>query len=114
MAVERCDRTELPVDMCSCADHGGASSATSRAEQVHAAPEYTGPRPPKDAILISATGIAHWHGCDHLPDYEYLVPPKYGWIEDGAAWQRIGNHEVQATGGNLARLALRRCLDCDY
>jgi hypothetical protein len=114
MAVERCDRTDLPVDMCSCADHGGPPTAMTRAEQVHAAPDYAGPRPPKDAILISGTGIAHWYGCDHLPDYEYLVPPKYGWIEDRAVWSRIGNHAVEATGGNLARVALRRCLDCDY
>lgn len=64
--------------------------------------------------LISGTGTAHWFGCDHLPDYEYLVPPKYGWIEDRAVWPRIGNHEVKATGGNAARVALRRCLDCDY
>lgn len=114
MAVERCDRTDLPVDMCSCADHGGPPAGITRLEQVHAAPDYTGPRPPKDAILISGTGIAHWYGCDHLPDYEYLVPPKYGWIEDRAVWARIGNHSVEATGGNLARVALRRCLDCDY
>ena len=40
---------------------------------------------------MSGTGTAHWYGCDHLPDYEYLVPPKYGWIEDRNAWPRIGN-----------------------
>jgi hypothetical protein len=75
---------------------------------------YDGPRPPKDAILISDTGTAHWYGCDHLPEYEFLVPPKYGWVEDRAEWPRIGNHEVAATGGNRVRVARRRCLDCDY
>jgi hypothetical protein len=105
--------------------------STCRAARIHAlllrAHAYTvgvgnrrdhvsglGPRPPKDAILISGTGTVHWYGCDHLPDYEFLVPPKYGWIEDRDVWPRIGNHEVRATGGNLARLAQRRCLDCDY
>ena len=114
MAVERCDQTDLPVDMCSCQDHGGQPISITRTERVHAAPEYTGPRPPKDAILISGTGVAHWYGCDHLPGYEYLVPPKYGWIEDRDVWTRIGNHTIEATGGNPARVALRRCLDCDY
>lgn len=83
-------------------------------EHVHPPPRYDGPRPPKDAILVSATGIAHWYGCDHLPDHDYLVPPKYGWIDDRSVWPRIGNHEVRATGGNLERVALRRCLACDY
>jgi hypothetical protein len=114
MGGERCDRTDLLVEMCTCADHGGAKFRPAKMERVHPAPEYEGPRPPKNAILVSETGTAHWYGCDHLPDYEYLVPPKYGWIEDRNAWPRIGNHEVQPTGGNLARLAQRRCLDCDH
>jgi hypothetical protein len=114
VAIERCERTEFPTDMCTCPDHGGPSVASPTREQVHPAPEYDGPRPPKDAILISATGTAHWYGCDHLPDYEYIVPPKYGWINDRDAWPLIGNHDVKATGGNLARIAQRRCLDCDY
>jgi hypothetical protein len=112
--VERCERTDFPVDMCTCPVHGGPKTSARTKEQVHPAPDYDGPRPPKDAILISPTGIAHWYGCDHLPEYEYLVPPKYAWIEDRTVWPRIGNHEVRATGGNRARLALRRCLDCDY
>jgi hypothetical protein len=111
--VERCDRSDLPVDMCTCPDHGGPTVLASVKEREHPPPEYHGLRPSKDAILISPTGIAHWYGCDHLPDYEYLVPPKYGWIDDRGAWPRIGNHEVRATGGNLERLAQRRCLDCD-
>jgi len=114
MAVERCERTDLPEDMCSCPDHGGPALAPPVEERVHPAPDYHGPRPSKDAILVSATGTAHWYGCDHLPDYEYLVPPKYGWIDDRAVWPRIGNHEVMATSGNRARVAVRRCLDCDY
>jgi hypothetical protein len=114
MATERCDRTDFPIEMCHCPDHGGPKSATPYQERVLPAPEYDGPRPPRDAILVSATGIAHWYGCDHLPDYVYLVPPKYGWIDDHNAWSRIGNHEVAATGGNLARRAQRRCLDCDF
>lgn len=114
MATERCERTDFPIDMCHCPDHGGPKSALPYQERVLLAPEYDGLRPPKDAILVSATGIAHWYGCDHLPDYAYLVPPRYGWIEDRNAWSRIGNHEVAATGGNLARQAQRRCLDCDF
>jgi len=113
MAVQPCERTEFPVDMCTCPNHGGVKSPPRRKEQVHAAPAYDAPRPPKDAILISETGTAHWYGCDHLPDFEFLVPPKYGWIEERDVWPRIGNHEVRATSGNLARLAQRRCSDCD-
>ena len=113
MAVERCGRTDFPVDMCIYPDHGGARPASPKKEQVHPAPQYDGPRPPKDAILISKTGTAHWFGCDHVPDYEFLVPPKYGWIENRGVWRRIGNHKLEATGGNLAGLAQRRGLDCD-
>lgn len=105
--------TELPVEMCHCPRHGGAR-VHRRHEQVHPPPRYEGPRPPKDAILVSSSGIAHHYGCEHLPDYSYLVPPTYGWIEDFSLWGRIGVHEVQATGGNTSRVAIRRCLDCDW
>lgn len=64
-------------------------------------------------MLISPAGIAHRHGCLHLPDYPWLVPPRWGWVEDSAVWPRIGAHSVQATHGNNARIAERRCLDCD-
>ena len=77
-------------------------------------PNYHGPRPSSDSVLISATGRAHRLGaCANLPDYVYLVPPKWGWINDPSVWQRIGVHEIRAREGNLDRVATRRCLDCD-
>lgn len=59
------------------------------------------------------SGRAHWYGCPHLPAYEYLVPPTWGWIDDRSCWQSIGTHEVPATGGNTSLVATVRCLDCD-
>ena len=93
--------------------HGGVRAPPPKKEQIHPPPQYDGPRPPKDAILISGTGQLTGSAAITLPGYEFLVPPKYGWIDDRGVWPRIGNHEVRATGGNLARVAQRRCLDCD-
>jgi hypothetical protein len=113
MAAQRCDLTELPIDQCSCAQHRGGSNGPPRVETEHPPPDYAGPRPPKDAILVHKSGRAHWYGCQHLPSYEYLVPPTWGWIDDRLAWQRIGQHRVRATGGKTALVADARCLDCD-
>lgn len=63
--------------------------------------------------MVHRTGKAHWYGCSHLPDYEYLVPPTWGWISDRSLWQRIGSHEIPATEGNTDLVATARCLDCD-
>ncbi len=113
MSEERCGSTDLPLSMCGCTRHGGAR-VQRKQETVHPPRPYHGERPPKDAILVSKTGIAHHYGCDHLPDYEYLIPPNYGWIVDASVWQRIGTHQVPATAGNTSRVAVRRCLDCDW
>ena len=113
MAEERCEHTEMLVAECNCHLHGGPRLAPGRPENVSPAPRYEGVRPPKDAILVHSNGNAHWFGCQHLPGYEYLVPPTWGWIDDHALWPRIGNHEVPATGGNTDLVAVRRCLDCD-
>jgi hypothetical protein len=110
---EICDLTDMLASECGCRNHRGAATQSS-AEQVHPPREYHGERPPKDAILVSRTGIAHHYGCTHLPHYDYLVPPDYGWIEDTSQWQRIGVHHVPATAGNTERVAIRRCLDCDW
>jgi hypothetical protein len=95
----RCSTTELPLSMCGCAQHRGPSTSTG-SETAHPRRPYHGDRPPKEAILVSGTGTAHHYGCQHLPDYAYLIPPVYGWIIDAAAWQRIGTHQVPATAGN--------------
>lgn len=110
---ERCDTTDLPVAMCACPRHGGVRERR-KTETVHPPRRYDGDRPPKDAILVSKAGIAHHYGCEHLPDYEYLIPPDWGWIKDPREWQRIGSHQVPATEGNTTRIAGRRCLDCDW
>lgn len=71
-----------------------------------------GTGPSKSAILISRKGIAHHYGCHHLPALSVLSPPDWGWIEDPTSWPKIGSDAQQATGGNLARSATRRCTDC--
>ena len=76
-------------------------------------PEYLGPRPGPESILISATGLAHRVGCISLPEYLWLAPPKWGWTDSTEMWSRIGVHTVQATRGNTNRIAERRCQDCD-
>jgi len=112
MPEERCSRSDLPVRQCGCPAHGGPSQRYVP-ETAARPPDYDGPRPRPDDILISARGVAHRSGCDHLPDYRYLVPPAWGWIEDTTVWPRIGVHHVRATSGNTKRVAERRCLDCD-
>jgi hypothetical protein len=109
---EVCEISELPVDQCRCRLHGG-TSGSSGSETVHPPADYDGPRPPKDAILVHKSGKAHWYGCLHLPDYPYLIPPTWGWIEDRGAWQKIGAHQLSATGGNTSLVARERCLTCD-
>jgi hypothetical protein len=104
--------TDLPVGQCACPNHRG-NPTIRRVQNAHEAPAFEGERPPKDAILIPRSGRAHWYGCSHLPPYEFLVPPKWGWNPDRSLWQRIGNHRVPATGGNTQLVATARCLDCD-
>ena len=64
---------------------------------------------------MSSTGLAHrYGGCSGLPEYEYLVPPRWGWITDQTVWQRIApTHPVPVDGGNTQLVAERRCSDCD-
>lgn len=76
-------------------------------------PDYQGPRPGPESILISATGLAHRLGCLSLPDYAALAPPKWGWTDSAEMWPRIGAHTLQATRGNTKRVAERRCQECD-
>jgi hypothetical protein len=113
MSGEICDFMDLPVESCTCPEHAKPSDRRP-SEVEHPPPTYEGPRPPKDAILVSATNMAHWYGgCEHLPDYAYLVPPRYGWIEDRTLWPQIGQRQIRATAGNTDRVAERRCSDCD-
>lgn len=114
MPDERCEDTWLLVSECGCPTHRGPALRPSGVEEVHPPSEYEGARPPRDAILVHRSGRAHWYGCQHLPEYEYLVPPTWGWIEDRGTWQRIGPHRqpVPASGG-ASVLAEVRCLDCD-
>jgi hypothetical protein len=112
VSEERCDHSELPVSSCGCPQHGGPSQRYVP-ETAAPPPAYTGPRPRPDDILVSRTGTAHRSGCDHLPDYRYLIPPQWGWIEDPKVWPRIGPHAITSTGGRTSRVAVRRCLDCD-
>jgi hypothetical protein len=113
MTDQRCELTELPIAQCSCPQHGGTLSAARGIETEHPPPNYVGPRPPKDSILVHKSGRAHWYGCPHLPSYDYLVPPIWGWIEDRTRWQKIGQDQVPATGGNMRLVADVRCRDCD-
>jgi hypothetical protein len=81
--TERREKTDMLIDSCPCPQHLGldTTSGPRRAETIHAAPTYDGPRPSNDAILVSSTGLAHGYGgCNGLPEYEYLVPPRWGWI----------------------------------
>ena len=112
MNEPRCDHSDLPVSLCGCPLHGGPSQRTVPWTEAPP-PDYDGPRPDVSDILVSKRGIAHRSGCDHLPDYRYLVPPAWGWIDDPDVWPRIGVHELPATRGNTNLVASRRCLDCD-
>ena len=105
-----CDRHGLMW----CAECAGPSWRAQASEVSSAPPNYDGPRPTPRDILISPKGVAHLSGCQHLPDYPWLTPPKWGWVSDPSLWTRIGNgHTLQATAGNLERVATRRCADCD-
>lgn len=111
--TEVCPKHDWPLYQCPPECRGGAKpSSKTWVEQPP--PEYDGPRPTTESILISPGGIAHRLGaCMHLPDYPWLVPPKWGWTDDASRWHEIGNRELQATAGNMSRVAHRRCLDCD-
>lgn len=110
MSGEPCERHEMPW----CAECAGHTGRARRVETPSPPPVYDGPRPAPADILISPTSMAHHSGCSHLPDHPWLVPPKWGWVDDPTVWPRIGNgHTVQATLGNTDRVAERRCSDCD-
>jgi hypothetical protein len=109
MTETRCEQTELPVSMCCCRIH--EVKVVAMAPAVGSAMSG-GTGPSKSAILISRKGIAHHYGCHHLPSLSVLSPPDWGWIEDPTSWPKIGSDAQQATGGNLARSATRRCTDC--
>jgi hypothetical protein len=117
LTEERCEKTDLPAYSCPCSEHLGLEKASGpkRTETEHPPPSYDGDLPSKDAIFVSSTGLAHWYGaCSGLPRYEYLVPPRWGWISDRTLWPRIGpNHPVPADGGNTRLVAERRCGDCE-
>ncbi len=107
-----CERHDWPLYQCPPECRG--AKPESKAWVEHPPPPYEGPRPTSDAILISPSGIAHRLGaCSHLPDYPWLVPPKWGWTATSAGWGSISVHPLPATEGNTSRLAERRCLDCD-
>ncbi|POX47694.1 hypothetical protein C3488_22900 [Streptomyces sp. Ru72] len=67
-------------------------------------------------MLVSPRGYAHIPGaCVH-----YVESPEdaaWGWIPNPAPgrWARISEHEpAQATAGNTALSAKRRCPDCEH
>ena len=105
-AIHEWPRYQCPPE-CSASRRGPSQWVAS------VEPDYDGPRPGPESILISSTGFAHRLGCQHLPEYAWLVPPKWGWTESADLWSRIGVHPVHATQGNTHRVAERRCLDCD-
>ncbi len=97
-----------------CAQCAAVIARAKPVELPSAPPDYDGPRPRPQDILISPTGIAHRSGCTHLPEAAWLIPPRWGWSSDATQWSRIGNgHALRATAGNLDRIATRRCNDCD-
>lgn len=77
---------------------------------------YTWSKFGPDAILISPDHYAHIPGaCTHHGEHEVLTN-RWGWIEhpDPGLWLRIGpGNSLQATAGNLSRIADRRCKDCE-
>ena len=108
-----CPRHDWPLYQCPD-ECRGKSSPLGTSWVEHPPPAYDGPRPTAESILISPGGIAHrLEACNHLPDFAYLAPPKWGWTDSPTDWGRIGSVEVAATAGNTDRVAHRRCLDCD-
>lgn len=57
LTEERCEKTDLPVYSCPCAEHLGLERATGpkRSETEHPPPPFDGDRPSKDAIFVSST-----------------------------------------------------------
>jgi hypothetical protein len=112
-STDICPIHEWPLYQCppECRDEGQPQSKTWT---EHPPPDYDGPRPTADSILISPGGIVHrLDACAHLPDLPWLAPPTWGWTTDASRWHAIGSSEVRATQGNTSRVAHRRCLDCD-
>ena len=109
---ERCEFSDSPASLCVCPKHGGPSQR-SVPETVSPPPVYDGPRPRAQDILVSKNGVAHRSGCVSSPDYRYLVPPAWGWIDGTRVWGRIGSQPVLATSGNTSIVAVRRCTDCN-
>lgn len=71
---------------------------------------------PQDTLLISSAGYAHVPGgCTHLTEANVLAGNRWGRVPafDRAGWLRISAASpVQATEGNTARKATKRCADC--
>src|SRR4051794_26529714 len=99
MTESWCERHDWPLYQCPPECREGFKPR--HRETPASPPDYEGPRPGPDAILISPTGIAHHLGCTHLPDYEYIAPPRWGWSNDPNSVAQIGSHEVRANEGNL-------------
>lgn len=105
MTNNRCDRCDLIIgEGCAC------SLPPQHTPAVH--PNWGSWNP--NTILISPTQYAHLPGCMHLSESE-VKAPKWGWTTAaGGLWTRISPaHPAQATEGNTARLAIRRCQTCD-
>ncbi len=108
---KRCERCDCIIGLgCACAPDGSgpATRRTAPARQ-----EWR--RFPSDTILISPTRYAHLPGaCTHVTE-ELVLPPRWGWIPDPprGLWDRLSSGlPATATAGNTARLAVRRCEDC--
>jgi hypothetical protein len=94
-----CNLCDLPLASC---EHGLADRNRTAARSAR--------------LLISPDHYAHFEGCPHKDDPDYL-----GWsvLETPNAWQRLGNGEhLRATGpacpgGRSDLVATRRCKDCE-
>ncbi|MFJ4826088.1 hypothetical protein ACIP5L_22740 [Streptomyces bacillaris] len=111
MSDIRCERCELIVGAgCSCPTNG----SPPRVARSSSAPQAPRAGWPRNAIIISEAGNAHYPGCNHLSDSE-IRAPKFGWVTDPApnAWRLIAEERpLHATQGNVDRIAVRRCQTC--
>lgn len=112
MHVKRCDRCELIVgEGCACELPGAGAPRHA----VDAMGPIRWAKFAPDTILISSRKMAHLPGaCDHMTEADVAIP-SWGWIRnpEPGVWDRISaGNPVQATGGNLQRVATTRCSSC--